>query len=208
VIAALALAVVASSIDFVPARFATGELPALPVLAVAGAQVFLEAALDQDGRPISIRTLRSTPGFTAVVVDAVRGWRFHPAETVIAGHARHAVGTSVFVAFVAGPPSINVPTVGQPPVNVAMPIDDIAYPTAVVVPQHPPRARGSGVVMLEARVDAAGAVFEITRIRSAAGFDEAAADAVRRWQFRPARVLGVPASTFVYVIAGFPAPVA
>src|SRR5262245_37365706 len=102
-IAALVLAMgLASSIDFVPARFETGELPALPVLAVAAAQVFLEVALDQDGRPISIRALRSTPGFTPVVVAAVRGWRFHPAETVVAGHAGHAVGTSVCVALVVG----------------------------------------------------------------------------------------------------------
>jgi TonB family protein len=208
VTAVTAPAAVTVWVDFVPARLEAGEAPSFPVLTVGGAQVFLEVALDQGGRPIAVRTLRSTPGFTTPVADAVRKWRFHPAETIVAGRGRHSVGSSVFVAAVVRPPSFNAPTGALPPADVAVPIDDIAFPTAVLVPQHPPLVPGNGVVILEARVDATGAVVDTTALQSAPGFDKAAAEAMRGWRFRPARVHGAPVPTFVYVIVDFPAPVA
>jgi hypothetical protein len=49
---------------FVSARYVSGELPVAPALVVSGGEVFLEVLVAEDGRVDSIRTLRTTPGFT------------------------------------------------------------------------------------------------------------------------------------------------
>jgi TonB family protein len=75
-------------------------------------------------------------------------------------------------------------------------------------PPYPPNARGSGVVLIEARVDASGKVAEATVIGSAGVFDGPALAAARRWQFRPASIRGRTTTTFAYLLFGFAEPVA
>lgn len=65
----------------VPARYRTGGLPALPLMALAGGQVFVELAVTSEGRVAAVVPLRTTSPFTDPVVDAVRGWTF------VAAHA-------------------------------------------------------------------------------------------------------------------------
>src|SRR4029077_1796736 len=101
-------------------------------------------------------------------------------------------------------PSVHGSGAGELPQDVAAPSTGLAFPTVVVTPRHPPAALGSGVVTLEAHVDAAGAVTDAVLIHSAPGFDEIAQEAVRNWHFRPARVQGTPCATLVYVVVGFP----
>src|SRR5262249_30169246 len=116
--------------------------------------------------------------------------------------------TRVLVAATFRPPSLQAPTLGEPPKDVAQPSDEIAFPLTAALPAYPPLAYGAGVALLEARVDPSGLGSDLAVLRSAAPFDAAALPAARQWRFRPARVGGAPVSTFVYLLFGFPLPVA
>jgi TonB family protein len=80
-------------------------------------------------------------------------------------------------------------------------------PLATIVPQFSPLAHSSGVVLLEARVDRAGQVTDVTVLRSAPPFDDAALRAARQWTFRPALAHGTPAPRVVLILFGFAIPV-
>lgn len=200
---------------FSPARYRAGTVPALPAMALGGGQVFVELAVSREGRVTAVTPLRTTPPFTALVVDAVREWQFVPAEEdavaepgrADAPKSRRPIASNVLVAAVFRPPALNAPTLGEAPRDIASASDETAFPVTTTVPPFPPSASSSGVVLLEAQVDRNGAVADATVIRSAPPFDDAARAAVRQWSFRPARVRGMPVATLVYIVFGFPIPV-
>jgi TonB family protein len=200
--------------SFSPARYRTGAVPAVPALVVGGGQVILELAIDRDGRVTVVTPLRTTPPFTNLLTDAVRDWHFSPAREDVRQNSTRAdelqtsVESKVLVAAVYRPPAMNAPTLGELPKNIASPSTDVAFPLTIAAPLFPPSARASGVVLLETRVNRDGSVGESTVVRSAPPFDDAARAALRKWKFRPAHVRGVPVSTFVYLLFGFPVPVA
>ena len=66
-----------------PASFQGGPLPPIPVMAVAGGEVFLEVAVGSDGAVTGVKPFRDTPPFTDALSGAVRAWRFEPAEDAI-----------------------------------------------------------------------------------------------------------------------------
>jgi hypothetical protein len=107
----MTLTFIATIVSFASVIYAGGELPAAPVLAMSGGEVFLEVAVTASGGVASIRTLRTTPGFTEPTIDAVRGWHFTPATDA-------QVAESVFVAAMFSPPALNGPTLGRPPADV------------------------------------------------------------------------------------------
>jgi TonB family protein len=184
-----------------PARYRSGPIPTLPAISasVGGGQVLLEVTVGSNGEVAAVTPLRTTASFTELTVDAVRGWQFFPARPRGASH--------VLVAAVYRPPALNAPTLGEPVEDVAAGSGETPIPLSMVTPPFPPRARDSGVVLVEAQVSAAGAVVEVRVVRSAAPFDGSARDAARQWRFRPARVGGRPVAAFVYILFGFPQPV-
>jgi TonB family protein len=200
--------------SFTPAQYQTGEVPALPAMAVGGGQVFLEATVASDGRVADIKPLRTTAPFTEMLTEAVRGWRFRPAEdseSASRPDARPgpsaAIESKVLIAGVFRPPALNMPTLGEPPRDGAPASDDTAYPLRITMPPFPPQANRGGVVLLEARVDRSGAVSDVKILRSSAPFDEAARRAVNEWVFRPARLHGADTPSLIYVVLGFAPPV-
>jgi TonB family protein len=200
--------------SFSPAQYQTGAVPALPPLAVGGGQVLLEVSLGVDGRVTEVKPLRTTPPFTEMLTRAVRDWRFRPAEDADSSNragdnrsaARAPVVSKVLVAGVFRPPALNLPTLGEAPKAGAPASDDTAFPLTMPAPMFPPQAIRSGVVLLEARVDRGGQASDIKVLRSSAPFDDVARRAVSDWVFRPARIHGSDAATFVYVVLGFAAP--
>jgi protein TonB len=64
-------------------------------------------------------------------------------------------------------------------------------------------ARKSGIVTLEAVIDANGAVQSVKVLRSVLLLDEAAVDAVRQWRFTPARLNGVAIPVVMTVTVEF-----
>lgn len=76
-----------------------------------------------------------------------------------------------------------------------------------VEPEYPEpmrRARIEGVVILEAVITSSGGVDEVRVLKSAGGaLDRAAADAVRRWRYRPATLNGRAVSVYLTVTVTF-----
>jgi protein TonB len=178
-------------------RLVAGEVPAPPSpRTVGGGEVVLEAEVDSGGKVAGVKVLRDTPPFTAALSDAVAGWSF---ESGAAGY--------VLVAGLFAPPTLYGPAPGQPPRDVASPSEEVPYPSTRAPAPYPPGAVGSGSVLVEVEVDAAGTVASAKVVRSAPGFDESALRAARAWRFRPARREGKPTASFVYLVFGFRAPV-
>jgi TonB family protein len=199
---------------FSPAQYQSGAVPVLPALAVGGGQVLLELTVGADGRVTEVKPLRTTPPFTEMLTAAVRDWRFRPAEDADSSNrgadsrsaAPAPVASRVLVAGVFRPPALNMPTLGEAPKEGAPASDELAFPLTLTPPAFPPQAIRGGVVLLEARVDRGGQAGDIKLLRSSVPFDDAARRAVSDWIFRPARIHGAYAPTFVYVVLGFASP--
>jgi TonB family protein len=190
--------------SFVPARYRSGPAaPVLPVMAPNGGNVFLEVALDADGRVAAVKPLLATPPFTQLVVDAVRRWQFESARDDVEG----PIASTVLVAAVFRPPTLYTLGLNEPPADVAVSQVTTPVPIAPPPPVFPPGALQGGVVVLEAQVGEDGTVARMRVIRSAPPFDGAARDALQHWRFQPAVVRGVRVRAFAYVIFGFQAPV-
>lgn len=200
------LAAVASA--FNAATYVSGDVPAAPMRAVSGGEVFLELAIDAAGSVASIRTLRTSPPFTETTIQSVQGWRFVPATmTDPADGVPKAVAAHVLVAAIFAPPALSGPTLGKPPGDVATASGDAPFPTRVVPAAYPPRALGTGTVLVEVTVEADGSVTGANIKASSPAFDAAALAAARAWGFRPARVGYVPTPVRAYLLFAFPEPV-
>jgi TonB family protein len=112
-----------------------------------------------------------------------------------------------FVAGIFRPPTLNAPTLGERPRDVAAPSNETPFPLMTATPRYPPLARDDGIVLVEARVDTGGGVADAKVIRSARPFDEPALDPARQWTFRPARLRGTSVATLAYIAFAFRQPV-
>jgi len=200
---------------FVPARYRDGALPPIPIRAIGGGEAFLELTVSSSGVVSAVRTLRATPPFTEAMSNTVRSWQFHPAEGEIEPEPgqpvdpkpRRPVESKVLVVGIFRPPTLNTPTLGEPPKDVASPSNETPFPLATVMPLYPPLARENGIVLVEVRVDAGGGVADAKVIRSTPPFDEPTRDAARRWTFRPARVHGTSVVGLAYIVFAFRQPI-
>ena len=172
-------------------------------------EVRLELIVGRDGHVRDVKTLRATVPFTDAVQTAVRGWTFTPAEErdPAAGPTPVPVESKVLVVALFRPPALTGPTLGEPSSDVGAASPDVPAPSAVTMPLFPPNAVNDGVVLTELTVAADGRVASARTVRSAAGFDEAALDALRPTMFRPAQVRGQAAERFVYVVTAFRQPI-
>jgi TonB family protein len=118
------------------------------------------------------------------------------------------VESKVLVAGIFRAPSINTPTLGEPPADTGIiPSEETPLPVITATPPYPPLARDAGVVLIEVRVDPGGRVADARTIRSSPPFDEPALDAARQWTFRPARVRGSSVTALAYIVFGFRPPI-
>lgn len=211
----LALAIVATVGADTPALFQSGSVPTLSVMSVevGGGEVLLEVSVNRTGGVSAVKPLRETASFTERMTQAVRGWRFKPSEVDIpkeqrkpGGPATEPVATKVLVAGVFSRPSVIGPTFGESVRDVAAASTDIPFPSSVVTATSPPGVRTSGVVLVEVRVNASGAVSDAKVLVSAPGFDSVALNTARQWRFRPARRGGAGAPSVAYIVFGFPLP--
>jgi TonB family protein len=198
--------------DFSPARHNIGSLPPLPANVVGGGQVFLEVTVGADGRVTAITPLRVTPPFTELMTNVVTNWSFLPAEIIIRHSpnerpVRERVESRVLVAGQFRAPAIYVGTLGEIPRTVAAASNDVPAPQVTVEPPHAMTAYGSGVVLVEVRIDRTGAVSEASLVHAAPPYDQLALSAARQWRFNPARVAGQSVDSVAYLIFGFPIPV-
>jgi len=198
---------------FVAPRYVGGGLPGTPALVVSGGEVFLDVIVAENGRVDSIRTLRTTPPFTDAVIKAVRGWRFRPATEVVASPTgqpppmNRPVAGSVFVAAMFAPPSLNAPTLGEPPKDVLSASGATPTPTTAIPAVYPLRALGDGTVLVEVTIDGAGLLTDAQVKVSSPAFDAAALTAARSWSFVAARRQGYGVTTHAYLLFAFRQPV-
>ena len=214
VVLASVLLAAAAPARFTPARYQSGSPPPTAVRAVGGGEVFVEATVTDTGRVADVSLLRTTPPFTSDVAAAVRAWTFTPAaeEKTADDDAGGTAGmrpvtSKVLVAAVFRPPTLNTPTYGEQPKGVAPASPDVAYPTSTVMPPFPPNALFDGTVLLEGHVGSDGTLIDVKVLRSAGAFDGPAADALRKWTFRPATRQGRAVDAYVYVAMSFRQPV-
>jgi TonB family protein len=189
--------------DPMPARLLGGDVPGLPVQAVAGGEVVLSITVSDTGAVGPIDVLRTTPPFTDAVVAVVRGWRFAAALDAM----RKPIASRVLVGAMFGAPSVNTPTVGEPPKDLVPPATALPLPLTTSMPVYPVNARSAGTVVIETLVSATGRVVGVTAIRSSPPFDEPAMEAARGWSFRPPRGPDLPPNTYAYLVFGFRPPV-
>ncbi len=109
-------------------------------------------------------------------------------------------GSGLHAAAEAPPP--------PPPVTPVRITSDLRPPTKLkdVMPVYPDiamRARISGMVILEAVIDAEGRVVNVKVLRSVPMLDQAAIDAVRQWEFTPTRLNGVAVPVVMTVTVNF-----
>jgi TonB family protein len=211
----LALAVVATVEADTPALFKSGGVPALPVISaeVGGGEVLLEVSVDSTGAVRGVKALRDTVTFTDRMTQAVRNWRFKPAEIDIppeqrkpGGPMTEPIDTKVLVAGTFTRPGVIGPTLGEPIRDVAPASADVPFPTSVITPANPPGITRPGVVLVEVRLDADGGVSEATIRVSSPGLDSVALSTARQWKFRPAKIRRSSGPTVVYLVFGFQAP--
>lgn len=200
-----------------PAKMLGGALPIIPVMAIAGGEVFLEVDVTRDGGVSGVTPFRSTPPFTDAMTAAVRGWRFTPAQDAAPPEAgkpidpatKRATASKVLVVGVFRPPSIyQGSNAGEPPKNSGTPSDEVATPASgPTMPEYPPQALFNGVVLVELGLRADGGIAAAKVIRGAAPFDALALKSAQSMSFRPPRVHGQNAAANVYVAVGFRQPV-
>jgi TonB family protein len=209
IFAGVILAVVAAArlvtaqADPVAARLQSGDVPNAPVQAVSAGEVLLSVNVSETGAVGAVDVLRSTPPFTEVLVANVRGWRFAPALN----EQRKPMVSRVLVGAMFGSPSLRVPTVGEPPKDLAPAATALPMPLTTSVPEYPPNARFGGSVMVETLIAPSGKVVGVTTLRSSPPFDDIAMESARRWTFRPPQGPGQPPNTYAYLIFVFRAPV-
>jgi TonB family protein len=218
-----------------PAMLVAGQPPELPAVSVSGAgQVALEVSLNSTGANTGIELLTTTPPFTAMMIDAVRGWRFDPATeedktveaaaapvtspTPAAGTAasrgaapgerpRIKLASKVLVLGVFNAPVTLGPTLNEPPSLLKPGSPEVPWPTGTLdAPPNSVTTRVSTTVLIEAHVSAAGRVDRARVVRSGPPYDAPALDVVRAWTFRPARRGNLTVPSLVYVVFGFPLP--
>jgi hypothetical protein len=186
-----------------PARYVEGPLPPVPIGALGGGEVLLDVRVAADGRVTGVSTLRTTPPFAVPLINAVWRWRFQPATDGTGS----PIASAVLVGASYRPPAIVGPTLGQLPVDVGRPSDDLPFPVATVTPAFPPTAAAAGTVLVEAEIDSNGRPGAVTVIRGAPPFADPARAAAEMWRFRPGRIDGVAAPTVAYLVFGFAVPV-
>jgi TonB family protein len=198
---------------FRPAQYAGGSLPLVPVQAIAGGQVLLELAVTKTGAVADVKTLRTTPPFTAQFVAAAQSWRFRPAERLtesVDGSRPPAwlpIESTVLVGGVIRPPTMNTPTLGESPRDIGSEADDTPFPLSAAAPLFPPRALGDGSVLVQVMIDTGGRVSDAKILQPSPAFNEVALTAARSWVFRPARVRGESVATYAYLVFAFRSPV-
>src|SRR5207244_368239 len=70
---------------------------------------------------------------------------------------RKPVESTVLVAGIFRPPTLNTPTLGEPPRNVASASNETPFPLTTVMPRYTPLARDNGIWLVVARSDGRGA---------------------------------------------------
>jgi len=167
--------------------------PEAAAAGVSGA-VIMTITIDSAGLVTDAKILRGDVTLADAAVDAVRQWRYRPPKS------------APVVATVA----VNVVDTDQPasaPDGVRVG-GDVKAPTKIkhVAPVYPAAARKAGVqgvVIAEAKIDAAGVVANAQILRSVPMLDVAALESLLQWRFTPTVLNGAAVPVMMTVTVNF-----
>jgi len=176
---------------------------------LGGGEIALELTVGPSGAVTRVDPLVITPPFADMVTDAARTWRFDPPMVTKDGKAQ-PVAARVLVIGLFRPPAIfSGPTAGVVPKTVAAPSTGVPRLLSSIMPLYPPNATGSQIVLVEIEMTSRGIARNWRVVGSGpSGFDSAALDAVRNWQFAAPRAADLPDILYVYAVLGFRTPLA
>ncbi len=167
-------------------------------LVVDASGAVAEARVVPGSTPADVDRRESVQAEVAAVLTAVRQWQFEPPA-----QAPMLLSTYVGTGDTEG---IVAPAAAERrPIRIGIGMRPPAK-TRHVNPEYPAEARAagiSGVVILEATIDAEGAVTDVGVVRSVSGLDEAAIAAVRQWRYTPTWLNGEPVPVIMTVTVNF-----
>jgi len=135
-----------------------------------GGTVVIEATTGKDGRVKSTKVLKSIPALNKAATDAVKKWVYEP--FLLEGKPRSIVFTVTMNFSASG--RLDPAKIEQPKI------------VRQVTPVYPPeaaRANIEGTVVLGITIGESGLVTEVKVLESVPGLDQAAIDAVKKWQY-------------------------
>jgi len=170
-----------------PARTG-GAMPVYPpelLQRKVGGIVTIDVTIDAAGKVTSVRPVRGIPEFEAAATSAARGWTYHAPPATRNGKAAPAVLT-VVLAFDADTGHVEdlqriAPQGPQPRRTKTAP---------AVYPPDLRASRQQGRVVIDAVVSREGRVIDARVMSGTGGFEGAALDAVRQWEYAPLVVNG------------------
>lgn len=171
-----------------------------PVQSIAVGTVVLEITVNEKGAVEDVRPIREIQSLTETALHAVKEWHFKPA--ILDGKTVRSL-TTVAVVFnsVATYP---YETALGPISETEARSDSSLEPepisvTAASFVRYPPNTRTTGTVVLRAAIDTEGSVERIVAIRDIPALTEPCVEALKRWKFQPAQLLGSRISSSISV---------
>jgi TonB family protein len=171
----------------------------------------LDVGIDDDGSIQGIEALRNPGAMLGDIKSAVQNWKFKPAL-----EGRKARASRMTVAFVYRP--TNYLGFGAAAVKDFTPVipsaqsddgSDNSSPVGILsfaYADYPINSVASGSVLLQATVDSAGDVKNVSVLRGMASFNRFAQEALKNWRFRAATVHGNAVTSKIAVAFIFQPP--
>ena len=167
---------------FVPPRLIKGVAPIYPKRALSwGIEgvVVIEATTDISGQVTNTKVLKSVPALDKAACTAIKKWVYEP--FIFEGRPRPIIFTVTLKFSVSGNSDLSEI---EPP-KLIQQVDP-------VYPEEAKREKIEGTVVLGITIGEAGLVSEVRVLESVPGLDQAAIDAVRKWQYTGAWIGGQP----------------
>jgi TonB family protein len=163
--------------------------PAIARQAHIGGVVILEAKIDESGRVMDAKILRSVPLLDQAAIDAVKQWVYEP--LILEGKPQKALFTTT-VAFKLSEKDIEEFATGAVKITGDLKPPKLLKLVQPVYPEIAHQAHVEGVVILQAKTDIHGRVQDVMVLRSVPLLDQAAIDAVKQWVYEPMVINGEP----------------
>jgi len=205
---ALAAPVAAQQEPTAARLLAGAPVPLAPPLVVGGGEVMLDVTVGTDGSVARVDALRSTPSYTELLTDAVRGWRFEAAKGSVKGVVQPVEGHVLVLAVFRPPDVYSGPARGVPTKVTGEPSAELPRPVSFDMPAaYPRRSVRDGTVLIEIELTAAAVAREHRFMSPPTAFDSSALETVRMGRFDyPNQPTGAP-RLFVYAVVGFREPI-
>ncbi len=162
--------------------------------------VILEIKIDEDGRVVATRILRSIPLLDQAAIDAVKQWVYEP--KLIDGKPRKILFTEA-VSFRLDEKDVEEFSKGAVKVKDGISPPELIKRVDPVYPEVARQARVEGAVILLVRTDVKGRVKNVMVLRSIPLLNLAAMDAVRQWIYKPLLIDGEPWEAVFTVTVNF-----